>query len=75
MDWEATAKKHINLCFGKNAYEDRAEYMKEYRKQYREKKCGYITCDCGAQFQELCKYSHRFSRRHTEWVAKQDSEK
>ena len=67
-DWEATAKKHINLCFGKNAHEDRQEYMKEYRKKYREKRSGIVVCECGAKFQELCKYSHRFSRRHEEWV-------
>ena len=72
MDWEATAKRHINLCFGKNAFEDRQEYMKEYRKNYRQKRSGIIECECGAKFQELCKYSHKFSKRHEDWVKHQE---
>lgn len=72
MDWEATAKRHINLCYGKNAFEDKQEYMKEYRRNYRAKRSGIVWCECGARFQELCKYSHRFSRRHEEWVKQQE---
>lgn len=75
MDWEPTAKKHLNFCFGKNSYETRAEYMTEYRKKYREKRNAYVECECGAKFQELCVYSHRFSNRHIEWVKQNEGTK
>lgn len=72
MDWTPTAKHHVNLCFGKDRDENREEYMKNYRKQYRAKRSRYVDCGCGARFQELCVYSHKFSKRHTDWVASQN---
>lgn len=71
MDWEPRAKRHLNLCYGKNAFEDKAEYMKEYRRKYREQRSQIIQCECGARFQELCKYSHKFSNRHEIWLRTQ----
>jgi hypothetical protein len=57
----------VNLCFGKSAL-SKEEQKAEYRRKYRESKSGFVDCECGVRVRELCVYSHRFSRRHLEFI-------
>lgn len=59
--------REVNLCFGKSAL-TKEQQKAEYRRKYRESKSGFIDCECGTRVRELCVYSHRFSRRHTEFM-------
>ena len=59
--------REVNLCFGKSAL-TKEQQRAEYRRKYRDAKSGFIDCECGSRVRELCIYSHRFSRRHTEFV-------
>lgn len=59
--------REVNLCFGKSAL-SKEEQKAEYRRKYRESRSGFVECDCGVRVRELCVYSHRFSRRHLEFI-------
>ena len=47
---------------------DRAKFMKEYNRKYRESHSEIITCECGAEYKEISKYNHYGSKRHQDYI-------
>ena len=62
---DCRAKHHLDLT---RPVRSRSECMKAYNKAYRDKHSGTITCDCGASFKEISKYTHTKSARHQAWL-------
>ena len=66
-----TARTHLDLT---RPVRSKSECMKAYNKAYRDKHSGVITCECGAQFKEISKYTHSKSTRHQQYLEKKNTQ-
>lgn len=68
-----SSTKYYNFCYDKKDKDvDRREFMQKYNKQYRANHSATITCDCGAVYKEISKYTHHKTKRHVEFLQKAD---
>lgn len=63
----------LNFCRPKTetitkTKKDRAEFMREYNRKYREAHSGIVLCECGAEYKEISKYNHYGSQRHQSYI-------
>jgi len=66
----------LNFCKPKTecitkTKKDRAEFMREYNRKYREAHSDTITCPCGAEYKEISKYNHFGSKKHQDYLKNQ----